>query len=365
MKKATPRPSSPLFLALLAALLFGAATPLSKILLQDLGPFQLAGLLYLGAALGVAPVALRPSSSPGRAGLPRRGDRTTQLRLLGAVLFGGVLGPVALLFALRLAEASSVALWLNLELAATAMLGVVLFREHLGRRGLAGVVLALTAASVLSVSTGLAGVGAASLVALACLCWGLDNHLTALIDGITPSQSTMWKGLIAGSVNLALGLLLRPMGFEPELSVGLLAGSLALGALSYGASIVLYIMAAQRLGAIRSQVVFSTAPLFGVGLAVVLLGESLTALHLLAAMLFLMAIALLISESHHHLHEHEPMSHQHWHRHDDGHHDHAHPGLRPWVWHSHRHEHEPLAHSHAHMPDLHHRHRHHRPTPGG
>jgi hypothetical protein len=52
-------PARLLALALASAALFGAATPASKALLADLSPFQLAGLLYLGAALGVAPVAWR------------------------------------------------------------------------------------------------------------------------------------------------------------------------------------------------------------------------------------------------------------------------------------------------------------------
>lgn len=67
--------------------------------------------------------------------LPQRADRRNRLRLAGAVFFGGVLGPVALLYGLRLAEAASVSLWLNLELAATAVLGAIVFRDYLGVRG--------------------------------------------------------------------------------------------------------------------------------------------------------------------------------------------------------------------------------------
>jgi uncharacterized membrane protein len=172
---------NPLFLALLAALLFGAATPISKILLQDLGSFQLAGLLYLGAALGVAPVALRPGSgAAGPGGLPRRDDRKNWLRLAGSIVFGGILGPVLLLLALKMSDASSVSLRLNLELAATAALGVLIFHDHLVRRGLAGVVVALLAAGVLSLSTGAPGAGAALLVLLVADRW---DHIVRRIGG--------------------------------------------------------------------------------------------------------------------------------------------------------------------------------------
>jgi hypothetical protein len=79
----------PAFLALLSAALFGAATPASKLLLDEIPPLRLAGLLYLGAALGAAPAAL----SRGRCALPR--DAANRLRLAGAILFGGVLSACA------------------------------------------------------------------------------------------------------------------------------------------------------------------------------------------------------------------------------------------------------------------------------
>lgn len=340
-----------ILLSILAAALFGAATPASKWLLTGLTPFQLAGLLYLGAALGVAPAAV----FRGGVRLPRRIDHRNLARLLGAVVFGGIFGPVALLFGLRLAEAASVSLWLNLELAATAVLGVCFFRDHLGRTGWLGVAAALAAATLLSWSQGAVGITAGSLVLLACLCWGADNHLTALIDGITPSQSTLWKGGAAGAVNLAIGATLAPMTADWQV----LVGALGVGALSYGASIVLYITSAHGIGATRAQILFSSAPFFGVGLSVAVLGESVSVIHAIAALLFVFAVVLLLAESHLHVHAHEALAHEHSHRHDDGYHSHSHPGLPSWVRHAHWHEDEPVLHRHPHWPDLHHRHSHH------
>jgi drug/metabolite transporter (DMT)-like permease len=340
----------PLALALFSAALFGAATPASKGLLADLSPFQLAGLLYLGAALGVAPLAWRQ----GGLRFPGGGDRRNRIRLLGAVLAGGIAGPVLLLFGLRLAGAASVSLWLGFELVATALLGALAFREPLGRMGWAGVAAAVGGAGVLAAPAGQAGIFACMLVLAACMCWGLDNHLTALIDGIMPSESTFWKGLVAGASNLALGIAFDPFAAPPLATLG----ALAVGALSYGASIVLYISAAQALGATRAQVAFSSAPVFGVALSVACLGESLQVAHGLSAALFAAAIALLMFERHVHRHRHEAMRHEHAHRHDDGHHLHSHPGMPAGTRHSHLHEHEPTVHAHPHWPDLHHRHRH-------
>ncbi len=339
----------PIVMALLAAALFGAATPASKWLLADLTPFQLAGLLYLGGGMGTVATALRE----GGLRLPPRVDRRNRIRLCGAVVVGGVLGPILLLWGLHLASAASVSLWLNLELAATAALGAVFFRDHLGPGGWLGVVLSLMASALLSSVAGLAGLGAGGLVLLACICWGLDNHLTAVIDSMTPSQIAFWKGIIAGGVNLAVGLFLAPL----NVGLSILLGTLLVGACSYGVSIVLYIASAQRLGATRAQIVFSSAPFIGVALSAAVLHEPLSIVHLLSAVLFAVAISLLLIERHVHAHVHEAIAHEHVHSHDDGHH-HGHAGLPATVCHAHRHEHERMVHAHKHWPDLFHRHKH-------
>lgn len=339
-----------LLLALLSALLFGASTPASKLLLGSLEPFQLAGLLYLGAALAMLPVAALQH----RSGTRFRLDGANAARLAGAVLFGGVLGPVLLLVALRWTLAGSVSLLLNLEMVATAVLGVWLFREHLGRRGWAGVGCAVAAGAILAGGGGWPGVYAALLVAAACLCWGVDNQLTASIDGITPAQATLVKGAVAGAANLAIGLVAAPL----RAPSAVLATALAVGALSYGASIALYVASAQELGATRAQAIFASAPFVGAALSFAWLGEPVGSAHALAAVLLIASVAALLSSRHGHAHVHEAVVHVHSHRHDDGHHLHAHPELPPGIRHSHAHSHARLVHAHPHWPDLHHRHEH-------
>jgi drug/metabolite transporter (DMT)-like permease len=313
-------------------------------------PFQLAGLLYLGAALGVVPLIVRE----GRFSWPWAVGRKTGLRLAGAIGFGGVLGPVLLLFGLRLASSASVSLWLNLELIATILLGYFVFRDRLALHGWIATGGTLSAATILSISEGSAGMQAGFLVALACFCWGLDNHLTALIDGITPVGTTFWKGLVAGSVNLVIGTLSEPY----TASVSLTSLAIGIGVFSYGFSIVLYIVSAQKLGATRSQIIFSSSPFFGVILSAILLGESISMAQLTAILIISISLLFLFFEQHYHLHYHEAVVHDHNHRHDEGHHDHAFPGSPPSLRHSHRHGHEPMSHAHTHWPDLRHRHEH-------
>jgi drug/metabolite transporter (DMT)-like permease len=342
--------SNTLLFAIFSAALFGAATPASKWLLLDLTPIQLAGLLYLGAAIAVMPASFRKGSSS----LPSINDRPNQLRLVGAILFGGIFGPVLLMLGLSLAQAGAVSLWLNLELAATAIIGVLFFRDHLSMSAWVGVVIAVVAAALLSLSqTGSEWI-AGLLVLLACLMWGIDNHLTATIDGITPSQSTFWKGLVAGIVNLSIGISLDPI----TLDLTTIFSALLVGALSYGLSIVLYIKASQDMGATRAQVVFSSAPFFGLILSAIFLNELISTVHIAAGGLFIVAIAFLMRDNHAHHHVHNTSRHKHSHRHDDGHHNHTHEGLSPSVKHSHFHDHESMDHAHPHWPDLHHRHDH-------
>ncbi len=281
--------------------------------------------------------------------------RVNLARLAGVVVFGGALAPVLLLAALARAPAGSVALWLNLELVATALLARAFFHEHLSARDALAILLVCAASAllVLPVHAGGAPGSALLLVAAACLCWALDNNWTSRIDAFTPAQTSFAKGLVAGSSNLALGL---ASGSSPAPGDAGLA--LAIGAVCYGLSLALLVSAAQQLGAARSQLAFATASFWGVALAWLLLGEPAQSLQIVAGALMALALGLLGRDAHSHWHLHSPVTHRHAHRHDDDHHAHEHPEGLPDHTHSHEHHHPAQAHAHPHRPDLHHRHPH-------
>lgn len=332
-----------------AALLFGAATPASKVLLSSVSPFQIAGLLGLGSALVALPLILRREKLV----WPWRLESRNRKRLYLSLGLGGTAGPVLLLFGLQLANAGSVSMWLNLELVFTIAIAAFFFQEHVGRRGWLAIGAAIFACMLLTVGEGAAGIGAGVLIALACLCWGVDNNATATIDSISPAQMVFWKGLVSGAVNSALGLALAG-----ELPAATLIGAgLLIGALSFGTSIILYITAAQALGATRTQTVFASAPFWGLALSAVLLGEGMTWLQVASAAMLAASVIVLFRLKHGHEHRHERMGHTHLHSHDDGHHDHRHDAPVRGR-HSHRHDHGEVVHAHDHYPDLHHRHRH-------
>jgi drug/metabolite transporter (DMT)-like permease len=330
---------------LAAAVLFGVSLPLSKLLLPALHPLALSALLYLGA--GLAATFARPV----RAGASEAPLRRVDLpALLGLILIGGLGGTTLMLYGLARLSGVAGALLVNLETPFTVLFAVVLFREHLGlRAGLAaGVVLA--GAVLLSYESGEvhASLTGALAVCAACLCWAVDNNLSQKLSARDPLQVVQVKALAVGTIGLALGARL------PGLRVA--AAALALGAVSYGASLILNLRALRELGAARQATLFATAPFLGALLSIPILGEQPRPLHALVALLMAAGVWLLLREHHGHAHRHEALEHEHQHVHDE-HHQHAHDGAVTEP-HSHPHRHEPLAHEHPHTPDLHHRHSH-------
>ena len=342
--------------ALLAALLFGASAPLSKILLHALSPMQLAGALYLGSGVGLGLWRLiqrlrrnapKIEASLGRADWPW---------LIGAILSGGVVAPVLFMVGLTTTPASSTSLLLNLEGVLTALLAWFGFRENFDRRIFLGMAAIVAGGLLLSWDPGnVVGVswGALAIVG-ACFCWAIDNNLTRKISGADPKQIAMLKGLVAGTVNLAIGLVMN--GKAPTISS--LASAGLLGFLSYGVSLTWFVLALRDLGTARTSAYFSTAPFIGVVLSLFLLREVPLVLFWPALLLMLFGLWMHLTEHHEHDHLHDALEHEHPHRHDE-HHQHEHlPTDPPGEPHTHRHRHKPLIHSHAHMPDLHHRHGH-------
>lgn len=330
----------------LSAALFGAATPVAKLILDRIPPVTLAGLLYLGAALVAGPiVAMRPISRP---------SRSDVAKVAGAVVFGGAIAPVLLLIGLDRTPASTASLLLNLELVATAIIAWLFFGEHIGRRAGIGLAVVTAAGMLLAGTGGAVGFGSVLIVA-ACVCWGFDANFTATAHGVTPAQITLAKGAVAGTVNLGIGLVTE----QPTLSLEPVAWALILGAIGYGASIMLWVKSARQLGAARSQGVFATAPFIGMALGWIITDNPVLASQLGALAVMAIGVALVVSSSHDHDHLHADETHEHSHRHDDGHHDHDHdhdPALT--GSHAHPHDHRELAHAHGHLPDADHRHDH-------
>ncbi|WP_024279866.1 DMT family transporter [Xanthobacter sp. 126] len=339
--------------ALVSAGLFGASTPLAKLLLGAIDPWMMAGLLYLGAGAGLAAVHLsRAALRLPAVEAPLRRTDVPWLALV--ILAGGVLGPLLLMFGLARTDGASASLLLNLEGVATMAIAWIAFRENVDRRLLLGALAILAGVALLSWQGRATLDLGAVLIAGACLCWGIDNNLTRKLSSADPVQIAMLKGLIAGTINLVIAL-----GHGAAFpSAGAVAAAAVVGFFGYGVSLALFVLALRHLGTARTGAYFSLAPFVGALLAIALLGEALTPQLVIAGLFMALGLWLHLSEQHEHEHAHEALEHEHRHRHD-AHHQHAHDaGIPADEPHTHRHRHTPMVHRHPHYPDIHHRHRH-------
>ncbi len=346
----------PVAFAMFAATLFGLSTPFAKLLVRDIPPVALAGLLYLGAFFGLAGFLVVRRVASGRritsSSALRRSDMPW---LAGAVLSGGILAPISLMVGLTLISGFSASLLLNLEGVATAVIAAMLFKENLGGRIVVALVCMTSAGVLLSwdPSQGTWNIVGLLLLILAGLGWGLDNNLTRNICGRDPVQIALVKGGVAGSASLAIAIVLG----SGVLIDAQIVWALMLGALSYGASLVFFVLALQGLGASRTAVFFSLGPFVGAVVSVIVLREWLGWVVVPAIALMALGVLALVYERHSHVHGHERTTHAHVHTHGDANHDHRHVGSIREP-HSHEHTHEAVVHGHVHWPDIHHRHDH-------
>ena len=350
--------------ALGAAALFGAGTPLAKLLLGQVDPWLMAGLLYLGAGAGLTLTRRLLRSPPGH---PARGDWPW---LAAAILCGGVAGPVLLMYGLSAMTASAASLLLNAEGVLTALLAWFVFRENVDRRIALGMLAIIAGALVLSWPEEVPSGGQAialwpALAVLgACLAWALDNNFTRKVSLSDATWIAACKGWVAGIVNIGIAMTaMSATGTStaawPTWWTGLAAG--LIGWLAYGVSLALFVVGLRHLGTARTSAYFSIAPFAGAVMSLSLLDEPVTLRLAGAGILMGIGVWLHLTERHEHPHHHHPIAHSHEHQHDgrDPHHAHGHDDEDdPNTPHVHAHVHAPLRHAHPHFPDAHHRHDH-------
>ncbi|KVO42867.1 DMT family transporter [Burkholderia ubonensis] len=343
--------------ALTAAALFGAATPLAKALLGAMSPFMVAGLFYLGSGIGLgAGIVIRRLRRPAaHAGTGHALKKSELPWLAGAIAAGGIAGPALLMLGLASTPAATSALLLNLEGVLTAVIAWVVFRENVDLQVFLGMAAIVAGGVLLSWKPGAAGVPTGALLIVgACLCWAIDNNLTRKVSANDAMVIACMKGLVAGPVNIAVAV----AAGASWPAAATTAAAMLTGLAGYGVSLVLFVIALRDLGTARTGAYFSVAPLFGVALSLLIWPELPSVAFWIAAALMALGIWLHVRERHDHEHTHERLEHTHRHRHD-AHHQHTHDfpydGDEP---HAHPHVHLPITHSHAHFPDIHHRHRH-------
>ena len=341
--------------AIAAAVLFGASTPFSKIILENHSPWMVAGVLYFGSGVGLSMLYLAkalfwPSSAEAKL------SRKDIPGMAGATFFGGVLGPVFLMYGLSKTTAASASLFLNLEAVCTALIAWFVFKEAYDRRILCGMAFIVLGGVALTYSPEfiVKNLFGPALIALACLSWGIDNNFTRKVSASDPVQISMVKSLIAGGTNLVLSSFAHAR--LPNLKI-VLEGSF-IGFAGYGLSLTFFVLGLRHIGTSRTGAYFSMAPFVGAAISLLFFHDSMTVQIGIAAILMAAGVYLHLTEKHSHEHEHEELAHNHRHVHDE-HHQHNHDPDDPiGEPHAHFHQHVWLRHSHPHFPDIHHRHSH-------
>lgn len=281
--------------AVAAAFIFGVNTSISKVLLDQIQPWMLAGIFYVGAGLGLSIIYLLSKRVA-----PQLSPQATAVQgkdwiWLGAGTFaGGVVAPVFLMFGIANSSASTASLLLSLEGVFTALIGWFIFRERFDWR-IAWGMSAIIAGSIilLKVKYSEFGVSWGSLAVVgACFAWACDNNLTRQIADRELLQIVTVKSSAAGVVNTAIALALGSSLPSPPL---LLMASV-MGLISYGLALILFVLALRYIGASRTGAFFSLSPFVGAAIAILLLNEGITPSLLVATGLMLLGVGLCLSE---------------------------------------------------------------------
>ena len=282
------RKGSPLFrrsvwFAILAAALYALNAPVSKLLLQNVPPTMMAGLLYLGAGAGMAAMGLVRSGT-GRGGRETRLTRKDLPYTLGMVILD-IAAPIFLMIGLKRTTAANASLLNNFEIVATSLIALLVFKEKIGKRlwiailliPLSSILLSVEDASSFRFSFG------SLFVLAACVCWGLENNCTRCLSHSDPLQVVVIKGFGSGLGSVVIGLAVG----ESLPAWSDTAKILLLGFVAYGLSIYFYVYAQRDLGAAKTSAYYAVAPFIGVALSFVIFREIPGALFFIALVIMI------------------------------------------------------------------------------
>lgn len=345
------RPS--IFMAVLAAALFGISSPVSKLLVSEIPPALMAALLYLGAGFGMLAVNLITGIAK-REQIEARLTKKEIPYTIGMIVLD-IAAPVCLMISLTLTTSANVSLLNNFEIVATSLIALLIFKETIGKRMWIAISLITLSSIILSVedlSSFSFSIGSV-FVLLACICWGLENNCTRMLSLKDPLQIVVIKGFGSGTGSLVIAFLLK----QHSARLLYIFAALLLGFVAYGLSIYFYIMAQRELGAARTSAYYAVAPFIGVLLSIIIFGQQITLSFILALVIMAAGAYFAGMEQHKHAHIHEEITHEHRHNHRDNHHNHLHD-YNIEGEHSHIHTHRKVEHTHRHTPDMHHSHAH-------
>ena len=324
--------------AVLAAVLYALNMPFSKLLLKEVGPASMASLLYFGAGIGIGLIYLLGGSSR-QAGYEKLGCKDIP-STIGMIALD-IIAPILLMIGLTSATAANASLLNNFEIVATSLIALIVFKEAVSARLWIAIALITLSSMLLSVedlSSFQFSYGSLFILAAA-VCWGFENNLTRKLSSKNTYQIVTLKGIFSG-LGSAIVALIRAERFPP---IRFALVTLMLGFVAYGLSIFMYVKAQKDLGAAKTSAYYAIAPFIGALLSLVIIGESISRLYVLALLIMLAGSAISVLDTivirHSHPHEHtatgtgDGQEHSHPFTHD-----HPHTHLGAYQRHAHRHK---------------------------
>lgn len=324
--------------AFLAAVFYAINVPISKVLLQHVGPTTMAALLYLGAGIGIGMMSLFNKKDREKA----ESLTKAELPYIVGMIVLDIAAPIFLMLGISYGSSANASLLGNFEIVATTVIALILFKEAVTKRLWVAIGL-ITLSSILLSFEGTDSFHfsyGSLLVIMATVCWGLENNCTRELSSKSTYQIVMLKGLCSGLGALVIALIKR----ESFPGIGYIAIALALGFVAYGLSIFMYVRAQNVLGAAKTSAYYAVNPLIGALLAFVFLSESLSWMYVIALIVMVIGSALVVVDTLIRQHDHE---HQHTFTHSHGGSTHTHT-----VRHSHVHKHYLTEEKHRHRHSI-------------
>ena len=258
-----------IFLAILAASLYAINSPLSKVLLNYIPPTLMAGLLYLGAGLGMLIIAAIRKIK--KTETQESKLTVAELPYTIAMILLDIAAPICLLIGLNSTTAANAALLNNFEIVATAMIALFVFKEKISSRLGLGIFFVTISCAILSFEdfSSLQFSFGSLFILLAAVCWGFENNCTRKISSKDPLQIVLLKGAFSGIGSVIIGLCIG----ERLTSLWSIVAVLCIGLVAYGLSIYFYVYAQRLLGAARTSAYYAVAPFIAVALSLIIFKE--------------------------------------------------------------------------------------------
>ena len=255
--------------AILAAALYAINIPFSKVLIEYVDSTMMAGLLYLGAGIGM----FAYTSITGMIGKKVGKEPLTKAELpyTIAMIVLDIAAPILLMHGLKITTSANATLLNNFEIVATSLIALIIFKEAVSKK-LWGAIALVTLASVILTFEGAGSFSfniGSFMVLGAATCWGLENNCTRMLSHKSSEQIVIIKGIFSG-----LGAIITAFFIGEQIPGAIyIIAVMMLGFVSYGLSINFYIMAQAHLGASKTSAYYSIAPFLGVAFSLLLLGE--------------------------------------------------------------------------------------------